>query len=179
MVETTFPERQEEWSNFLAALRDQSELGEVLIVAAFMDNQLRLILESFLVDGRVKKELMEGLTAPLGSFSARTNVAFAMGLITKQEYDTINAVRSVRNAFAHNITTSLMDEKVKAKLKPMLWAIDQEELGDYDPGQTFHLAAQITVMQLLNRADHARANRLNARDWPHERIDFDPDYDPY
>lgn len=79
------------------------------------------------------------------------------------------------------ITATFIKEQLgRSKLKPLCWAIGRTEPGDYDGYQIFHLAAQRTIMQLLNRADHAMAECRRAKVWPVERTDYDPDpdYDP-
>ncbi len=119
------------------------------------------ILQSIMVEGRVTKDMVRGPAAVMGSFSAKTHLACALGLIDDAESASIHAIRSVRNEFAHNIATDLDDQKVRSKLKPLCWAIGKTEPGDYDGYQIFHLAAQRTIMQLLNRADHAMAGRAH------------------
>ena len=175
----SFDEKLNQWSNMMDALKDESERGKVLVSATFLDNQLRLIIEAFLLEDRGMKDLLEGPTAPLATFSSRTTVAYALGLIDAREKGTINAIRKIRNEFAHDISVSLYDEKMKKHFNGLVWAIGQSTLGKYDAEQTFYLASQRIMMQLINRADHVASARLTARDWPHERIDFDPDYDPY
>lgn len=180
MTASSFDDRFGEWSKFNRAISDQSTLGEVLITATFIEEQLGRILQSIMVEGRVTKDMVRGPAAVMGSFSAKTHLAYALGLIDDAESASIHAIRSVRNEFAHNIATDLDDQKVRSKLKPLCWAIGKTEPGDYDGYQIFHLAAQRTIMQLLNRADHAMAERRRAKVWPVERTDYDPDpdYDP-
>jgi hypothetical protein len=58
---------------------------------------------------------MLGLDGILSSFSARTDIAFAIGLLTKRTYDNLNVIRKVRNMFAHeHIDINFADKDVQA-----------------------------------------------------------------
>lgn len=164
---------------FMAALEGQSDLGRVLITASYIDDKLGRILEAFLVAKRAPKALFNGMGAPLGTFSARTSMAYALSLIDEREFSSINAIRKVRNIFAHDLTASFDLASVRSHLDTLAWSVDRNSLGQSGPLIVFSLASQRIAMQLLNRVDHVQGQRLAARDWPHERTDYDPDYDPY
>jgi hypothetical protein len=91
----------------------ESDRGYVLFLAAQMDNYLRDVLESFLIEHKAVAELFEGPYAPFGSLSAKTKAAFVLGLITREEAALVDAVRKVRNIFAHEIDASFDSEEVK------------------------------------------------------------------
>jgi hypothetical protein len=91
----------------------ESDRGLVLFLAAQMDVYLRDVLESFLVEHKSVTELFEGPYAPLGSLSAKTKAAFVLGLITREQAARVDAVRKVRNVFAHEIDASFDSEEVK------------------------------------------------------------------
>ena len=57
-VESSIEQRLNEHSNFSDALSGQLELGRILITGSFLDNQLRIILEDFLVEGRAGSDLL-------------------------------------------------------------------------------------------------------------------------
>lgn len=175
MTDSTIDARIDEWAEFLAALKDQSDLGQVLITATFIEDQLLRILQCFMVEGRVIKDMVSGPSAIMGTFSSKTQLAYALGLIDEKEYKTINAVRKIRNEFAHNITTDFEDPKIRGKLGPMCWAVGTSEPGNTDGSQIFYLASQRLVMQLMNRSDHVIPERQEAKEWPVERVDAEPD----
>lgn len=179
MVESSFDDRFGEWQAFMAAITDQSELGQVLIVATYLDEQLERMLQWFMVDGRFSKDMASGPGSPIGSFSAKIQMAYALGLIDEEEEGSIQAIRKVRNEFAHNITIDFSKAKVRDKLAPLLWVTGDDKMGTQDGYELFLLGSQRLVMRLLNRADHVRLERREAKIWPTERTDFDhdPDYD--
>ena len=52
----------------------ESDRGLVLSMSAFMEESLGLVLKKYLKDVPATTELIEGFNAPLGTFSARTNL---------------------------------------------------------------------------------------------------------
>src|SRR5690348_11135279 len=66
----------------LDQLNKESERGAVVLSCSFIEDQLRNIIQSFLIDGDEAQKLVEGFNAPLGTFSARATAAYAMGLIS-------------------------------------------------------------------------------------------------
>ncbi len=90
-------------SRFLAELHAETDRGLALVGAAVIDDILRETLKSFVVEGPMGAKLLDGGGAPLGAFSARTDVCLALGLIDEFEYGEIALLRKVRNEFAHGL----------------------------------------------------------------------------
>jgi len=99
-------QRAEELLRVMQHSVGESDRGITLIMAAHIEDCLRRILETVLIDGKETKELFEGPYAPFGSLSGKTQAAFVMGLITRSERDRIDVVRRVRNVFAHEASAS-------------------------------------------------------------------------
>jgi len=69
-----------------------------------LDEQLRALLEAFLVDDAAKLEkLFEGPTAPLGSFAGRILMAYGCGFIASSELRDFGLIKKIRNEFAHDL----------------------------------------------------------------------------
>jgi DNA-binding MltR family transcriptional regulator len=81
-------------------LEHESDRGVILIIGAMLDELLAELLKNVL-DPAVSGKLLNGSTAPLGSFSARAKMAFAIGVIDDQDFKDIEVIRKVRNAAAH------------------------------------------------------------------------------
>jgi DNA-binding MltR family transcriptional regulator len=94
-----------------------TERGLVLVWASMVDEMLCRLLEQFLVDSTITKDMLRGGSGPLSAFSARTKAAFSLGLISKDELQAIEVVRSVRNSFAHKLGISLADTSLHDKCK--------------------------------------------------------------
>jgi hypothetical protein len=114
-------ERNKELLAVMEHSAGESDRGITLIIAAHIEDCLRRILESVLIDKKETKELFEGPYAPFGSLSGKTQAAFVMGLITRGERDRIDAVRRVRNVFAHQASASFNHpDIVKICSKPVV-----------------------------------------------------------
>jgi len=85
-------------------LSHESDRGAVLVVAAYIDAALEVLLAAFLVEpkciGKSKmEEYRDSLYGPhgtLGSFSAKEVLAHACGLISWIEFTEIKAIRKVQ-----------------------------------------------------------------------------------
>lgn len=124
----------------------ESDRGITLIIAAHIEDCLRRVMESVLIDANDVKALFEGPYAPFGSLSGKTQAAFVMGLITRSERDRIDAVRQVRNVFAHEADASFEHEKIaKICSKPIV------NMGRMTNRDEFLHMAQNVVLPLLYR----------------------------
>lgn len=124
----------------------ESDRGITLIIAAHIEDCLRRIIESVLINKQEAKELFDGPYAPFGSLSGKTRAAFVMGLITRGERDRIDAVRRVRNVFAHQASASFdHPDIVKICNKPVVSG------GKMILRDEFLHMAQNTVLPLLYR----------------------------
>jgi len=86
-----------------------------VIAATLLDVRLERLLNAHLIDGKESTKLLSGLSAPLASFSARIRAAYCLGLISKNEFEDLHAVREIRNIFAHHIfDCSFANPEVKA-----------------------------------------------------------------
>jgi mannitol operon repressor len=84
----------------ITELNRETDRGAALFSASILDDVLKAILAAFLIDSSISNELFNH-TKPLGSFSSRQDFCYALGLISKVEYDQCNLVRKIRNEFAH------------------------------------------------------------------------------
>lgn len=103
--EETHPHLRE-FNKFLDASNKESERGLALICAAMLDDLLEKSIRAFLLEHEETARLLDGLNAPLGTLSARALAAFALGVLSKNEYRECEKLRKIRNIFAHNIHAS-------------------------------------------------------------------------
>ena len=151
MTEDINLKRVQELLNTMEHSSGESDRGITLIIAAHIGECLRRIIESFLIDSKDVKELFEGPYAPFGSLSSKTKAAYVMGLITKEERNRIDAVRGVRNVFAHEVGANFEHLKIiKLCSKPI---VDDGRLCARD---AFLHMAQNTVLPLLYRDQEAK-----------------------
>jgi hypothetical protein len=85
-------------------LEAQTDRAAAIVGAAFLDTKLETALKLCLVPGlsqKEQKDLFEGPTALLGTFSGKTRVAHALGLIGPQSFADLRLIAKIRNRFAH------------------------------------------------------------------------------
>jgi membrane protein DedA with SNARE-associated domain len=68
----------------IQSLYPETDRGAALIVAAVLEEQLTLILYSFLRDSKSAKILLDGFNAPIGQFSSKIHLCHALGLKVEQ-----------------------------------------------------------------------------------------------
>lgn len=85
-----------------AELKSESPRGIILISAAMLEEALRELIASFLVPNANSNDtLLEGTTAPLGSFSAKIDAAYRFGLVSDKFCRDLHLIRRIRNEVAH------------------------------------------------------------------------------
>lgn len=138
--------RNLEHLRLLALQNSESDRGLAITVAAHLETYLERILRAFLIPDKATNELFDGPFAPFGSLSGKIKAAHVMGLITQQEAKRADAVRKVRNVFAHQLEASFNHEAVQRLCqKP---PIDDRRLCDRD---AFLHMAMNTAIQLMYR----------------------------
>jgi len=96
--------KREQWKEFLDEFQTESDRSCAVLGAAFLDEQLRSLLEAFIVDDPKRiAELFDGVGAPLSSFSAKIQMAYALGFVSPSELRDLELIRKVRNEFAHDL----------------------------------------------------------------------------
>ena len=73
-----------------------------MLVAAFVDEELRKLIAARLVDDQKLVEQLLSQNGPLGAFSARIDFTYAIGLLGKNIHRDLHLVRKIRNDFGHS-----------------------------------------------------------------------------
>lgn len=102
------------WMNLVdKEIENQSDRSLALLSAAIIDEQLEFILKTFLLeDKHIQKRIFDN-NCPLSTLSAKNNMCYYLGLISKHEYNTIDLIRKIRNIFAHEITVITFEDDKK------------------------------------------------------------------
>jgi DNA-binding MltR family transcriptional regulator len=110
----------------------QTYHGTVLTMTATLDEGLRQLLLARMrtVSNRLSERLFSGY-GPLASFSAKTDVSYALDLIDDGVYGDLKIIREIRNHFAHSlIKTTFSSPEVIASCRKF-------KIQDADPFVTF------------------------------------------
>jgi mannitol operon repressor len=164
------PEDLEYFSGFLKEFQGETDRGAALVGAALLDKQLFNLLKSHFLDKKESLELIDGGTAPLGTFSARIKACYCLGLITDSEHSEIQLVRKVRNEFAHQTHgLTFENEKVKSLCGNLRNRMpDSEEKTVEASLRTKFIHAVIFIsLALWYRPQHASKLKAIQRQWPY------------
>jgi DNA-binding MltR family transcriptional regulator len=107
----TIPVEQlsEDTRRLFEVLNEEPDLPCVVIGAAFLDSALAALLRTRILDPIIAKKLLapEG---PLGTYAARADLAYSLGLLKKSHHADLSLIGRIRNRFAHNhLGLSFMD----------------------------------------------------------------------
>lgn len=140
----------------LEILQSESQRGGVLLGAAMLDDCLLKLLKGFMVDSaahEVERLLEGGLSAPLGSFSARTLIAYCLGLISEDEFKDIEIIRDIRNKFAHNLLEISFDnQSIQDKCKNLTASNIIPSNIEFDASSRFLIAVAMLSSRIAIRA---------------------------
>ena len=111
----------EEWLKIC----DQISHREMVITScAIIDTQLADLIAPALLDDPKEVEDFLGLDAdgraPLGSFGARIQAAYLLGLIDEFHLRALRLLKDVRNAMSHNVRVSFADPKIIARMDAII-----------------------------------------------------------
>lgn len=82
-------------------LEAQTDRGAAIIGAALLDMRLKEAIKTRLISRPGVIEELFKPNAPLGSFSARIDLAYCLGLYGEHSHRDLNLIRKIRNDFAH------------------------------------------------------------------------------
>jgi DNA-binding MltR family transcriptional regulator len=83
-------------------LNKSDDLSVILVATSFLDLSLASILKRKLLDNSATNKLLDARSGALGSFVARSDVCYALGLIGKPIYRDILKIAEIRNMIAHH-----------------------------------------------------------------------------
>lgn len=136
---------------YLRVFSDETDRGKALISTAYMEQLLKEMLSSYLVDHTGSERLLDGHNAPLGTFAARLDGAVAVGLISNSEYRNATLIRRVRNEFAHDLSTSFGDRKIMDWCENLTISPPDVNLSDFGAQGKFVLAAITLIVRFRER----------------------------
>jgi Mannitol repressor len=106
-----------------AAIKDfgsQTDRGVAIIAVSILEQMLEIVLTQRMMPLTAKRYArMFGRMGPLSSFSAKIELALALGVISENLYYQIDALRDVRNTFAHRIGALTFEHPDVQKAMPV------------------------------------------------------------
>jgi hypothetical protein len=156
-----------EFMGFLPELNKESDRGQVLIACSYLDDLMRRILLAFLIDRDITTRLIEGFSAPLGTFSTRTSAAYALGLISEREFRECEVLRRIRNRFAHDMHASFDMQNIGDLCQNLTMTVPNYDSVVLDARSRYTTAAVALILGLINRPVYVARKGRQAEDWPH------------
>ncbi len=98
-------ELNETQAKCLSYLYDESDRGCVLVASGLIDVALESLFKVKLFPTKLSQDNENAIFSPmgpLGAFSARIKLAYALGYVTKIIHDDLNLIRALRNYCAHS-----------------------------------------------------------------------------
>lgn len=169
------------------SLLKESERGCAILSAELIDEHLSTLLRSFMRNGPSTKSVVDTLFrayGPVSTFAARLQVAFALKLISRYLYEKIDALRLLRNEFAHQwgpvdfddpkcrellgrfIGTNLLESEDKNKDKGEKEADTHSMFGDLRLSQKqvrqrlkFSMVVAMTVADIMRLESYIRQGK--------------------
>ncbi|MHB9072365.1 MAG: hypothetical protein ACYC6G_02450 [Desulfobaccales bacterium] len=87
--------------SFHRQLSEESERGTVIVAVALIEDALTNILKARLCPSLDRDDELFGGCAPFREFATKIDLAYRIGLITKERRRTFHILRKLRNRFAH------------------------------------------------------------------------------
>lgn len=160
------------WSAFEKSIKDETLRGKALVHGALIEDATTRLLQAYLVPGPSTSEMFSNFTSAAGTWSNKTNLAFAVGLITEEEARAADLLRAIRNDFAHSMEPEIEDASILDRLNKFT-----RQVGG-DPIMPLLTKYQMLVSYLassffsrLNEIGDARDQqpRLTTRQWTNIR----------
>lgn len=155
-----------EFFGFLPELNKESDRGRVLISCGYLDELMRRILMSFVIDRDSSQRLVEGFNAPLGTFITRTAAAYALGLISETEFKDCETLRRIRNRFANDIHASFDTQDICDLSHNLTMAAQNYDTVIVDARARYTTAAVALILNLTNRPIYVARKRRQLEEWP-------------
>jgi hypothetical protein len=120
--DTETRKKKHQWLHFFRDEFDkESDRAAVILTASMLDETLKDLLESHLIPCSSSDDpLFDGSNAPMGTFSARIECAYRLGLISKNFAKCLHITRKIRNAFAHDVAgCTFSSQSVAARVRAL------------------------------------------------------------
>ena len=159
--------------DFYKAINHVNHLACVLVTTSYLEQCLATLLRQFFIAGASTAETIFDYTKNglLTEISARSKMAYCLGLIDKQAFTNLNTIGNIRNRFAHTHPELTFDDaQIKGfckdlKLPPISGGVKVDESGsspltqkefetpyEDDPKRKYMLIAAITANKILVKA---------------------------
>lgn len=155
------------WADQFREMMETNDRAAAVVGGSILEDNIESLLRNHM--RRLPKEADEALfdgTGPLATFSAKVRIAYALNLLTDEQYQTANYVREIRNAFAHARRDMKFEDLEVSAVCALLKCKDEAKILDMDdfkhPRKRYlftalQLGSEITMEALEREAKGLRA----------------------
>lgn len=162
---------------FLDEFQRESDRAAAILAGAYLDESLRRVLLKAIAPELGLAKALLGPDRPLGTFSARTSVCAAFGLIGKEEHHDLQQIRKIRNKFAHGLPgLTFVSEGIPHLVSALAIPPMLRGLAPFDPSnprETFLMSVAMLSTLLARREVLAEPRSLPPHQWKESRLDND------
>ncbi|MCW5664634.1 MAG: hypothetical protein KIT35_12420 [Piscinibacter sp.] len=152
---------------FYALLNDAEDVSAVVVGVSYLDACLASLLLKSFRKGSTAEQLLDSRSGPLGSFSSRASLAYALGLISKPIFRDLQVLAQLRNEVAHHhFALDFSAPNILLHVNRLAYAADLRDSGTgrpifeaeifANPRNRFTLSAMMISTQLLFAALSAK-----------------------
>lgn len=135
-----------------AVLNEEKDLAVILIGTSFIDACLKSLLEAQFLEGADTSERLLQPSGIIGSFRARTDLCYVLGLIPKSYQRDLIALGEIRNRVAHHhLDMDFSDPIISTKVDELTVRI-QGALADATGRAKFTLSVVMLANMLILNA---------------------------
>ncbi|WP_152428464.1 hypothetical protein [Methyloferula stellata] len=148
-------------------LQGESDRACALIAGAALSQILRDLLEArlILLSDVESNHLFDMQNSVLSSFADRSEMAYALGLIDKNERKNLDLIRGIRNAFAHTIANISFDTGEIATECGKLTIFNDRKFENPTNKQKFILSSIAQYINLISHSNKLLDIRLRGKDY--------------
>jgi len=153
-----------ELNQLIALLDGLDDRGLVLSLAAFAEDALRKLIQSFLIPSNAATSLVDGFNAPLGTFSSRSKAAYAMGLLTEVQFEDLERLRKIRNHFAHSWQKTSLDSTATRDIVRNLSPYRLHDRFEEDLSKRFKFSITSLLTEIQSASHQNTLHKRRARE---------------
>ena len=149
----TVPGLAGDGARFVEDFQKETDRGAALAAAAFLDEVLEAMLRAFFIDDRRTADRLLEYPGAIAAFAARTDLAYAVGLLGPKMHADLRIIRDIHNRFAHSHHPVTFDDPTVAGLCRKLQAVTLLSLSSaLGPRDRFISNAGVLVALMMVRA---------------------------
>jgi DNA-binding MltR family transcriptional regulator len=162
-------------SDYIGAMRKESDRGAVLVAAAYIDDSLEELLVGYFVEDKKVTERILSYPGPCSTLASRCDFAYCLGLFGKDVYEDIRTIIKIRNQFAHSKESAAFERQDISDLCRQLGRGMKEagtDLSIVKPRSLFLISAGWMILALVgmgSRISHRKPGPVS-KDIPRPNI---------